>query len=227
MSLHISRHFIFLGAFLPIFAIQSQFPWCRMPALWQTPCSTCLVPFTVFIRSSNVEVDVIWWRILEKCSGADVTFADNSCQSALSLSSAIHVQKLCKNCAIAHLNLKFAHQGEKNPHTCFLVTISPSPSPQSLPSVSIILRQMLKSHPIWKIINHHHPHHNHHHCLKKWPHLFDTFQVGRKKAELDRLVQRSLRRCLSFFTFFLFILSLILWKHSWWYFPGWGNTGCF
>ena len=117
MSLHISGlaggTLIFLGVFLPIFAIQSHFPRWRRPALWQTPCSTCLVPFTVFIRSSNVEVEVRWWRILEKCSGADVTFADNSCQSALSLSSAIHVQKLCKNCAIAHLNLKFAHQGEK------------------------------------------------------------------------------------------------------------------
>ena len=134
---------IFLGAFLPIFAIQSQFPWCRMPALWQTPCSTCLVPFTVFIRSSNVEVDVIWWRILEKCSGADVTFADNSCQSALSLSSAIHVQKLC-NCTF---ELEVCSSGWKNPHICFLVTISPSPSPQSLPLVSIIPRQMLKSHP--------------------------------------------------------------------------------
>ena len=117
MSLRISAFarstLIFLGAFLPIFAIQSHFLWCHRPALWQIPCSTCIEPFTVFFRSNNDEVEVRWWRILEKCSGADVTFADNSCQSALSLSSAIHVQKLCKNCAIAHLNLKFAHQGEK------------------------------------------------------------------------------------------------------------------
>ena len=108
------------------------------------------------------------------------------------------VQSMCKNCAIAHLNLKFAHQGEKIHTPVSWWPLAP------LLLLNHCLQYQSFSDKCW----------NHIQDKKlsiiiilttikwlhlKWPHLFDTFQVGRKKAELDRLVQRSLRRCHVFF----------------------------